>query len=85
MLGDPDRHDLPHVKGLLRRLDADLRVQAILEFAGAFALTSMVLVADMAADNRFAAGMLANDPTIRRYETRFVKKRRKWSAARLLV
>lgn len=69
----------------MRRLDADLRVQAILEVAGAFDLTSMVVVADMAAYNRFADGMLANDLPIRRYETRFVKKRRKWSAARPLV
>ena len=44
----------------------------------------MVVVADMAEYNRFADAMLANDPVIRRYETRFVKKRRKWSAARPL-
>ncbi|WP_230770304.1 Lrp/AsnC family transcriptional regulator [Sphingomonas sp. Leaf4] len=77
-----DRHALPHVEGLLRRLDADPRVQAIMEVTGEHDLTLMVVVADMAAYNRFADTMLANDPTIRRYETRFIKKRRKWSAAR---
>lgn len=79
-----DRHALPHIDALLRRLHADPQVQAIFEITGAFDLTLMVVVADMAAYNRFADAMLANDPVIRRYETRFVKKRRKWSAARPL-
>ena len=79
-----DRHALPHVDALLRRLDATPQVQTILEVSGAFDLTLMVVVADMAEYNRFADAMLANDPVIRRYETRFVKKRRKWSAARPL-
>lgn len=78
------RHDLPHVEALLRRLDADRQVQSILEVTGPFDLTLMVVVTDMAAYNRFADAMLADDPVIRRYETRFVKKRRKWSAARPL-
>lgn len=73
-----DRHALPHVEALLRRLDATPQVQAILEVTGAFDLTLMVVVADMADYNRFADTMLAGDPVIRRYETRFVKKRRKW-------
>ncbi|MEP9403280.1 Lrp/AsnC family transcriptional regulator [Sphingomonas sp. VNH70] len=80
-----DRHALPHVDALLRRLEADPRVQAILEVAGTFDLTLMVVVEDMAAYNAFADAMLADDPVIRRYETRFVKKRRKWSAARPLA
>lgn len=79
-----DRHALPLVDALLRRLDATPQVQTILEVSGAFDLTLMVVVADMAEYNRFADAMLANDPVIRRYETRFVKKRRKWSAARPL-
>lgn len=77
-----DRHALPHIDALLRRLDATPEVQAILEVTGTFDLTLMVVVADMAEYNRFADAMLADDPVIRRYETRFVKKRRKWSAAR---
>lgn len=77
-----DRHALPHIDALLRRLDATPQVQAILEVTGTFDLTLMVVVADMAEYNRFADAMLADDPVIRRYETRFVKKRRKWSAAR---
>lgn len=77
-----DRHALPHIDALLRRLDATPQVQAILEVTGAFDLTLMVVVADMAEYNRFADALLADDPVIRRYETRFVKKRRKWSAAR---
>ncbi|MEH3039896.1 MAG: Lrp/AsnC family transcriptional regulator [Sphingomonas paucimobilis] len=79
-----DRHALPHVEALLRRLDATPQVQTILEVTGPFDLTLMVVVADMADYNRFADAMLADDPVIRRYETRFVKKRRKWSAARPL-
>ncbi|WP_242116006.1 Lrp/AsnC family transcriptional regulator [Sphingomonas lacusdianchii] len=77
-----DRHALPHIDALLRRLDATPQVQAILEVTGTFDLTLMVVVADMEEYNRFADAMLADDPVIRRYETRFVKKRRKWSAAR---
>ncbi|PZT93087.1 Lrp/AsnC family transcriptional regulator [Sphingomonas sp. ABOLH] len=79
-----DRHALPHIEALLRRLDAVPEVQAILEVTGTFDLTLMVVVADMADYNRFADAMLAGDPVVRRYETRFVKKRRKWSAARPL-
>lgn len=79
-----DRHAPPHIEALLRRLDAVPEVQAILEVTGTFDLTLMVVVADMADYNRFADAMLAGDPVVRRYETRFVKKRRKWSAARPL-
>lgn len=79
-----DRHALPHIEALLRRLDAVPEVQAILEVTGTFDLTLMVVVGDMADYNRFADAMLAGDPVVRRYETRFVKKRRKWSAARPL-
>lgn len=76
-----DRHALPAVEALLRRLSASPHVQAILEVAGPSDLTLVVVVADMAAYNAFADTMLAGDPVVRRYETRFIKKRRKFTTA----
>lgn len=76
-----DRHALPAVEALLRRLAASPHVQALLEVTGASDLALVVAVADMAGFNAFADTLLANDPVVRRYETRFVKKRRKYVTA----
>jgi Lrp/AsnC family leucine-responsive transcriptional regulator len=76
-----DRHSLNEVEALLRRLEARPQVQAVMEVAGPFDLVLVVAVSDMDAFNAFADEALADDPAVRRYETRFVKKRRKYSTA----
>ncbi|MXO61086.1 AsnC family transcriptional regulator [Altererythrobacter salegens] len=76
-----DRHALPEVEALLRRLDGRREIQAVLEVAGPFDLVLVVAVADMDAFNMFADEALASDPAVRRYESRFVKRRRKFTTA----
>ena len=76
-----DRHSLPEVEGLLRRHVARPEIQAVLEVAGPFDLVLVVAVKDMDAYNAFADETLAADPAVRRYESRFVKKRRKFTTA----
>lgn len=76
-----DRHALDQIEALRRRLVASPNVQLYLEVSGAFDLVLLVTVRDMAAFNDFADTMLAGDRVVRRYETSFVKKRRKFSAA----
>lgn len=76
-----DRHALQPVEDFLRRLSIRAEVQAILEVAGPFDLVLLVAVADMDAFNAFADTALADDPAVRRYETRFVKRRRKFTTA----
>ena len=53
----------------------------MLEVAGPFDLVLVVAVRDMDAYNAFADETLAADPAVRRYESRFVKKRRKFTTA----
>ncbi len=76
-----DRHALPDLEKLLRKLTASPHVQAVMEVTGAADLVVLVVVRDMEAYNRFADEVLAGDPVVRRYETRFIKKRRKYSTA----
>jgi len=76
-----DRHALAAIEALRRRLVASPNVQLFLEIAGAFDLVLLVTVADMDAFNTFTDTMLASDPVVRRYETSFVKRRRKLSLA----
>lgn len=76
-----ERHSLGDVEALLRRLEARPQVQALLEVAGPFDLVLLVAVPDMEAFNAFADEALASDPAVRRYETRFLKRRRKYSTA----
>lgn len=76
-----DRHALPAVEALLRALAASPHVQAVFEVAGPFDLALLVTVTDMDAYNAFADAVLAGSPVVRRYETRFIKKRRKFSTA----
>lgn len=76
-----DRHDLIEVEALLQRLQARPEVQLLFEVAGAFDLLLVVAVSDMDAFNAFADGALGADSTVRRYETRFVKRRRKHTTA----
>jgi len=76
-----DRHALPEVEALIRRLNGCDEVQLLLQISGAFDLTLMVSVPDMDAFNIFVDTMLGSDRVVRRYESRFVKKRRKFSTA----
>jgi DNA-binding Lrp family transcriptional regulator len=76
-----DRHALPEVEALIRRLNGCDEVQLLLQISGAFDLTLMVSVPDMDAFNTFVDTMLGSDRVVRRYESRFVKKRRKFSTA----
>jgi Lrp/AsnC family transcriptional regulator, leucine-responsive regulatory protein len=76
-----ERHALQPVEDLLRRLERRPEVQGILEVAGPLDLVLLVAVADMEAYNAFTDTALADDPAVRRYETRFVKRRRKLTTA----
>lgn len=76
-----DRHALAAVEALRRRLVASPQVQLYLEISGTFDLMLVVTVRDMDAFNDFVDTMLAADPVVRRYETSFVKRRRKFSTA----
>jgi DNA-binding Lrp family transcriptional regulator len=76
-----ERHALDGVATFEARLSASPLVQAIFEVTGSFDLTVIVTVTDMNAFNAFADRMLAADPVVRRYETRFIKRRRKFSTA----
>lgn len=76
-----DRHALPEVEALIRRLDACDEVQLLMQISGAFDLTLLIAVPDMESFNQFVDTMLGSDRVVRRYESRFVKKRRKFSPA----
>lgn len=76
-----DRHLLPEVEALIRRLDACDEVQLLMQISGAFDLTLLLAVKDMEMFNNFVDTMLGSDRAVRRYESRFVKKRRKFSPA----
>ncbi len=75
------RHELTHVDGLIARLAARAEVQVILEVAGMMDLALVIAVRDMDGFNAFADEALADDPMVRRYETRLVKRRRKFTTA----
>lgn len=77
-------HDHAEDQGLaaLRtRLAAAPEVQLLLNIAGPFDLLAVVVARSMAAFNTFADTYFAADPTVRRYETSFVKKQIKNSPA----
>jgi Lrp/AsnC family transcriptional regulator, leucine-responsive regulatory protein len=80
-----DRHALSAIQALHRRLVASPQVQMVLEVAGTFDIVLLVTVADMDAFNAFTDTLLAADPVVRRYETSFVKRRRKFTTARPLA
>lgn len=76
-----DRHALAAVEALRRRLTSSPNVQLFMEISGAFDVVLLVTVRDMEGFNAFADAELAGDPVVRRYETSFVKKKRKLSLA----
>lgn len=75
------RHGLADVDGLLQRLAGRPEVQAVMEVAGPMDIVLIVAVRDMDAFNLFADEELADHPVVGRYETRLVKRRRKFTAA----
>lgn len=76
-----DRHALPAVEAFRRKLIASDNVQLFLEVSGSFDVMLLVTVPHMDAFNAFADAMLADGSVVRRYETSFVKRRRKFSPA----
>lgn len=75
------RHGLAEVDGLIQRLSARPEVQVVMEIAGQMDLALVIAVRDMDGFNAFADEALADDPVVRRYETRLVKRRRKFTTA----
>ena len=53
----------------------------VMEVAGQTDLALVIAVRDMDGFNQFADEALADDPVVRRYETRLVKRRRKLTTA----
>jgi Lrp/AsnC family transcriptional regulator, leucine-responsive regulatory protein len=76
-----ERHSLAEVEDFLRRLAARAEVQVLVEVTGPLDLVMQVAVADMHAFNAFVDEALASDAAVRRYESRFVKKRRKFTTS----
>lgn len=75
------RHGLAEVDGLVQRLSVRPEVQMVMEVAGQTDVVLVIAVRDMDAFNAFADEVLADDPVVRRYETRLVKRRRKFTTA----
>lgn len=64
---------------LLKRIDAAPQVQFCYELAGAHDLVLLFDCHDMAEFNQLAEAVLVADPTVRRYETSFVKRELKFA------
>jgi Lrp/AsnC family leucine-responsive transcriptional regulator len=76
-----ERHSTDAVDAVRRRLSANGNVQMLLDVSGAFDLVLLIVARDMEAFNALADSLLENDPAVRRFETSFIKRRRKFSAA----
>jgi Lrp/AsnC family leucine-responsive transcriptional regulator len=61
------------IAALRARLAGASEVQLLLNISGAFDLLVLAVTRDMAAFNAFAETYFAADPSVRRYETSFVK------------
>lgn len=75
------KHGLAEVDRLVHELTARPEVQMVMEIAGQVDLALVIAVRDMDAFNAFADEVLADHPVVRRYETRLVKRRRKFTTA----
>jgi Lrp/AsnC family leucine-responsive transcriptional regulator len=75
------RHEVTAVLALIRKLEANPAVQMVMEVSGPIDIILLVVAADLAGFNAFADAELANHPAVARYETRFVKRRHKFSTA----
>lgn len=69
------------IAALRAKLAAVPEVQMILDVAGANDLAVLISARDMADYNELAERLFQNDPAVRRYETGFVKRVHKQSAA----
>ena len=76
-----DRHAPQEGDLLRRRLTESANVQLCLDLSGSFDIMLLVVAADMDDYNKFSDAMLARQPTVRRFETSFVKKRIKATLA----
>ncbi|RYY44113.1 MAG: Lrp/AsnC family transcriptional regulator [Sphingomonadales bacterium] len=76
-----ERHSTDAVDAVRRRLIASANVQMLLDVSGAFDLVLLIVARDMDAFNALADSLLEDDPAVRRFETSFAKRRRKFSAA----
>ena len=74
-------HGLVQLEPLFQKLMAMDEVQVIMDVAGSVDLTLIVAVRDLDAFNAFADATLAGDPAVQRYETRLIKRRRKFTTA----
>lgn len=69
------------IAALRAKLGAVPEVQMVLDVAGANDLAVLISARDMADYNELAERLFQNDPAVRRYETGFVKRVHKQSAA----
>jgi len=74
-------HGLAQIEPFLQKLQAMDEVQVIMDVAGSVDLALIVAVRDLDAFNKFADETLAGDPAVQRYETRLIKRRRKFTTA----
>ncbi|WEK45222.1 MAG: Lrp/AsnC family transcriptional regulator [Candidatus Andeanibacterium colombiense] len=74
-------HGIAQLEPLFQKLSAMDEVQVIMDVAGSMDLVLIVAVRDLDAFNEFADVALAGDPAVRRYETRLIKRRRKFTTA----
>lgn len=72
------------IAALRERLATTPEVQLILDIAGANDLAVLICARDMADYNALTERLFENDPAVRRYETSFVKRVHKQSAAVML-
>ncbi|ODP38066.1 hypothetical protein BFL28_15680 [Sphingomonas turrisvirgatae] len=72
------------IAALRERLAAADEVQMILDIAGADDLAVLVCARDMGHYNELAERLFQNNPAVRRYQTSFVKRVHKQSAATML-
>lgn len=76
-----DRHSLDALQAFHRRLAACPNVQLQLEVTGAFDVALLVTARDMESFNALVDSLLGREPVVRRYESSFVKRRRKFTTA----
>ena len=71
--------DRKGIAALINRLLTEEQVQLAYEISGIHDIILVVDCADMAEYNRLAEEIIATDPTVRRYETSFVKREIKFA------
>ena len=76
-----ERHSTEAVDAIRRKLSASANVQLLLDVSGPFDLVLLIVAKDMDAFNALTDSLLESDPAVRRFETSFVKRRRKFSTA----